>query len=248
MKKRIIILPFITFLFALGSCESPFDRVFNKVEEVEIQDNHNAYVVGDVFKTVSEFVIYARYTDDSYKELTYNNVVFTLECEGKSYSPDKAFTKAGEYVVTAHVGAIKSNAVTINVYSKHVYATDVAADTYSLDIKTMEENSFDIEVTPSNFTEEIVVESDRETTIIEKVNKTAFYFYEEETGTTTITIKVKCNANDYVSTTLKFTVAPASPKIDIEQTYTPIPCTAYRQYCFTPSNPSYRNGLLHSFS
>ena len=219
MKKRIFILPFITFLFALGSCESPFERIFNKVEEVMVEDNHNAYVVGDVFRNVSEFVIYARYTDESIKELTYNNVVFTLECEGTSYSPDVAFSKAGEYRVAAHVGAIVSNVVTINVYANHVYATNVETDTPSLDIKTMEETLFSVTVTPSNFTEDIIVESNRETSVIQKISKTSFYFYEEEAGPTTITIKVKSSSSGYTSSTLVFSVAPASDKVEIAQTY-----------------------------
>ena len=123
MKKRLSLLPLLTVLFALGSCESPFNRLFNKVEEVQIYDNHNAYVVGDVFKNTNELKIYALYTDESVDELTYSNVNITLYCEGISYSPTSAFTVAGEYEVTAYVGAIKSNTITISVYSNHIYAS-----------------------------------------------------------------------------------------------------------------------------
>ncbi len=219
MKKRLLLLPLITFLFALGSCEPPFEKIFNKVEEVEIYDNHNSYVVGDVFKDVNELTIFARYTDNSVKELTYNMASIILMCEGISYSPKQAFEVAGEYTVEAHVGAIVSNCITINVYSHHIYASSIEANVSSTNIKTMEETVFEVSVNPSNFTEEIVVESNRETSVIEKIDKTSFYFYEEMMGSTTITVKVKSSSTDYVSATLVFSVSPASEKVEIAQTY-----------------------------
>ena len=219
MKKKLYILPLITILFALGSCETPFNRMFNKVEQVEINDIHNAYVVGDVFREKNELEIYALYTDESVEKLTYNNVNVTLYSNGVSYSPAQAFVKAGEYEVTAYVGAIKSNTITINVYSSHVYATDINVECETTSLKTMEETFFNVTVNPSNFTEEIIIESDKETSVIKKIDKSSYYFYEEEAGTTTLTIKVKSSTSEYISTSLSFSVLPASERVVIGQTY-----------------------------
>lgn len=219
MKKRAFLLPFISVLFALGSCESSFSPLFNKVEQLNIIDNHNAYIIGDIFKENNELEILATYTDESVSYLTYNNVSITMYCEGISYSPTHAFEVAGEYEITAYVGSIKSNTITIEVYTSHVYASSIDATCSSTSLKTMQETLFEVDVSPSNFTEDIIVESNRETSVIKKVSKTMFYFYEEEKGSTTLTIKIKSSSTNYVSTSLVFSVTPASEKVDIKQTY-----------------------------
>ncbi len=218
MKKTRFILPILISL-AISGCSVNFEEFFSVPEEILIQDNHNSYVIGDIYRNKSELLIYARYKDDSVKEFSYSTVKVFIEKEKHYYSDKESFTEAGEYTLYVSYGSVKSNSIAINVYDSVQYAESISLSCDSTNIKTMEEVYIDATVNPSDFTVNLIAESSSDTTVISKIDKDRFYIYEEKDKQFTITIKALKNETEYVESSLNFVTTPAAEEVDIIQTY-----------------------------
>ena len=218
MKKVSLVFPILMSL-ALSGCSISFEDFFSIPEELTIQDNHNGYVVGDIYRNTNELIIQAKYKDDVFKEFSYSSVRVIIEKEDKHYSEKESFSEAGEYSLYVIYGSVKSNLITFDVFDSVQYASSINLTCDKNDIKTMEEMLINVNVNPSEFTVPLVIESSSDTTIIKKIDKDCFYFYEEEEKAFTLTIKALKNATEYVESSMNFNVTKAAEEVEILQTY-----------------------------
>lgn len=205
---------------ALSSCAG-FPTGLKTVTNLEINDLHNAYLLGDVYKDVNELKITATYSDGFTEEVPLYKTTVSLVKEGRTYDYKSPFTEEGTYKLTTYLGATKSNTIDVKVYSEQVYVTDFSLTTTSPNtIKTMDEVTVTVTgITPSDCTVEFEAYSNKESTVIKKNDRNSFSFYESREGTTTIVVRALSGIETYISKTIDFTVEAAVNETTIAQTY-----------------------------
>ena len=218
MRKFLKFLPAIVFGLTLASCQQDFDHFFVVATEIEITDLRNAYSVGQIFSEKNHILGHAKYSDGSEKDLTYKDLRITLSNKGKLYSPSKAFEVGGNYKVVGYIGQKASAPIEITVSNEEVYAESITATIGKASLKTMEITYVDFDVSPSNYTVDVELISNKETSYIERFDANSFMFYEEKEGDLTLSVKAGSSSGE-VSSNIPVSVSNASEVVEIQQTY-----------------------------
>ena len=219
MKKSASVLALILIGLSIGSCNATFTDFFNSIQKIEIIDKRNAYHLGLSFDETNELEILATYSDNKTRTLSYSDVSKSLSMGKRSFSTSETFKDAGDYSLSVSKGAVQSNTISLSVYESAHYVSGFTVNVSKTNIKTMEEIDITLDISPSNYSVAFEVSSSSDNSVIKKINKNTYRYYEEKPGDATLTFKALSNSTEYISRNVVFSISEAVSPTEIQQTY-----------------------------
>ena len=223
MKKKIFIIPFLFLSLLFTSCD--FSSIFSiKVNSLTIEDTHGAYTIGEVYDEENELSITAKYTDGSKSKIKYNDPnlsfdLYTIENNvTNSYKTSSAFTIAKNYNLVVSYGNVKSNVLTIQVITSHVYVTSLHLSGDS-EMDSWTTLSLILTVNPSNYSTKINFSASNPNLVTLTPTERGVDVFAQKSGEVDIIVSSKSSKITEISASHHITIKAVAQTIVMEQTY-----------------------------
>ena len=219
MKKNRIIVLFSLMGLLLPSC-GKIDDFFNTIREIVIKDYRNAYYMESSFMDKNQVEMFAKYTDGSIKPLSlYDVSIYMYNEKGVEENAFENLKSSGTYCLYVKKGAIYSNTIFFDVDSNMIYVNDIDVFVSHTSTRTMDQETFTLNITPSNYNVDLEIEFSNEKNTVMYRDGETYNFYFEEEGEQTLTVKAPRSPSTYASKVTNFTVSDASGKTQLTQNY-----------------------------
>ena len=218
MKKKLSLLLLPSLLLSLSSCA--INDFYNTIEEISIYDYRNAYFKDYKFSETNRLEVVARYKNGEVKDIPLELVNLTLiDEDDKQVDYRSSFGSGGTYRLYCYSGSVVSNLIELTVNEEDTPAESISFDISTTSIRTMDVIDFSLDVTPSNYNDEITVSYLRNSqeykdVVSHRVDVDSYNFYDETEGVTTIKA-----SSENINETIDVTVANAANKIIPNITY-----------------------------
>ena len=235
MKHKLSLSIFaIATALTMSSCGF-ISFITNRLTEITISDATTAYQLGDVFYSASALTITGKYSDDTTKEFTLDDVSASLTLNSKLYNIKNAFTRDGDYSFYVTKDNVKSNTITVHVYEETQYVENISVSgetsMYVNNVTTL-----NLSVSPAHFTVEITAtSSDTSIATVNKVKNTEFTVSALDDGEVDITFKALRDESNYVTATHHITIE-RKEYVDMAYTYEDVKDYNYYNVASFPLN------------
>ena len=218
MKKKLSLLLLPSLLLSLSSCA--INDFYNTIEEISIYDYRNAYFKDYKFSETNRLEVVARYKNGEVKDIPLELVNLTLiDEDDKQVDYRSSFGNGGTYRLYCYSGSVVSNLIELTVNEEDTPAESISFDISTTSIRTMDVIDFSLDVTPSNYNDEIMISflrnnQEYKDVVSHRVDVDSYNFYDEKEGVTTIKA-----SSENINETIDISVANAANKIIPNITY-----------------------------
>lgn len=228
--KSLGFIGLLTVGITLTSCNY-IDILIHTLKSIVISDATSAYLVGDSFFDKCVLTLTGTYSNGEKVEFNQSDVTFNLSLNSQVKDINSPFTDAGSYKLTVSKDNIKSNELTITVFSSTQYVSSIEVKGQST-IDKEKEVPLTLTVSPSKYTVPISYEnSDPSIISITKINDISYKIKGLAVGGVDITFKAASSAIHFTETVFHVSVT-LSQKVRIQQTYS----NFVENNCYNTSN------------
>lgn len=163
-------------------------------------------VQGDRFFDYATVEVRAYYTNNTKKTIPNEAIYFTLKKDDIAFNVINPLYQEGDYVLCANYQGQSSNCYAFYVESTTTYADHIYFDGPSV-VGMTKKATFTVDVTPTEYTEEITFEvGDESIATLEQITKYKYEITGVAMGSTVFTFHAKCNANEWLTAYYPITI------------------------------------------